>query len=126
MDAGPGQSNEGDPVDAHDVVADRQLRETAERELQERGRELREAAERELQDAADQARELWETAGREHRLRDLVTEAGFADTFSALAGLARRWSEHPEVDPRAAAELRLLGRRLDALARDVSTSTRLN
>ena len=60
---------------------------------------------------------------RECRLRDLVTEAGFAGTFSALAGLARRWAEYPEVDARAAAELRLLGRRLDVLARDVAAST---
>lgn len=62
---------------------------------------------------------------RERRLRDLVTEVGFAGTFAAMAGLARRWAEHPEVDARAAAELRLLGRRLDALVQDVGTSTRL-
>lgn len=67
-----------------------------------------------------------DTADRERRLRDLVAEAGFAGTFAAMAGIARRWSEHPEVDPRAAAELRLLGRRLDALVQDVGTSTRLS
>lgn len=79
--------------------------------------------ERDLQD--DREREIQDVADRERRLRDLVTEVGFAGTFAAMAGLARRWSEHPEVDARAAAELRLLGRRLDALAQDVGTSTRL-
>ena len=65
-------------------------------------------------------------ADPERPLRDLVAAQGFAVPLSIMAGLARRWSEHPEVDARSGAELRLLGRRLDALAQDVRTSTCLN
>lgn len=87
----------------------------------DRGSDLQNVRECDLQNVRE--REIQDD--RERRLRDLVTEVGFAGTFAALAGLARRWAEHPEVDARAAAELRLLGRRLDALVQDVRASTRL-